>query len=97
MSSTPYQLGLEIYTHFVRDMPQDFIIEAKTESECYKIIRAYARTLSDTMELLCYSIGLRPDKDVPVARFFVEVHERKRDPNMLKWLWTAVIRGGCKI
>ena len=94
MSSAPYQLGLQVLTRLQKEMPKDFIIEAKTEADCYRLIRTYARSLPASMELLCYNIGLRPDKDVPVARFFVEVHERKREPRMLYWAWSAVIAGG---
>lgn len=94
MSSGPYRLGLKVITRLVRDMPKDFVIEAKTRNECYRMLKVYARSLPASQELLCYDIGLRPDKDVPVARYFVEVHKANRGTPGEKWLWTTVIAGG---
>lgn len=72
MSSTPFDLGLPV----VDSVPPErgrYVLRAKDETDLSRKIQALQYTLSKNDLIRIHFIGYRPDKPVPVSRFFAEV------------------------
>lgn len=87
MSSTPFQLGLKIVDDFKYDPPFDgakisFVMRGKDEKDTVAKLTKILDDVPDNMEMLIYHIGFRPDKPVPVTRYFIEAEiVRKNRPD----------------
>ena len=77
MSSTPFKLGLKVVDDFKYDPPFEgakisFIMRGKDEKDTVAKLIKILNDVPDNMEMLIYHIGFRPDKPIPVARYFIE-------------------------
>lgn len=92
MSSTPFQLGLKVVDDFKYDPSFDgaeisFIMRGKDEKDTVAKLIKILDDVPDNMEMLIYHIGFRPDKHVPVARYFIEAKIVRKDRHGLLFLW----------
>ena len=73
-----------------------FIFKAKTEKDCYNLLNKFIDTVPNTKVVKSYRIGLRPDYQIPVARYFLEVSVDDYDDTLYPYgisLWTHETRG----
>lgn len=79
MSSQPFWPGMpQVVDDFVYDPPFEgseihFIMRGKDEDDTIRRLKLTLRSVPQDMEMLIHHIGMRPDKPVPVARYFIEV------------------------
>ena len=96
MGSVVSAMRSPIIDEIGRDLPSHFIIRARNEDEMSKKIRTVIERTPKTKDVAIYHIGYRPDVEIPVSRYFVEIgiydHDPYRFPNYIGW--TRVIRGG---
>jgi hypothetical protein len=72
MSSTPFNLGLPV----VDSVPPEggeYVLRAKDESDLSRKIQTLQTTLSKNDLIKIFFIGYRPDRPIPVSRFFDEI------------------------
>lgn len=72
MSSTPFNLGLPV----VDSAPPEggkYVLRAKDESDLSRKIQNLQNILSKNDLIRIYFIGYRPDRPIPVSRFFAEI------------------------
>ena len=72
MSSTPFNLGIPV----VDSVPPEggkYVLRAKDEADLSLKIQALQNALSKNDLIMIYFIGYRPDKPIPVSRFFAEI------------------------
>lgn len=72
MSSTPFNLGLPV----VDSVPPEggeYVLRAKDKSDLSRKIQTLQITLSKNDLIKIYFIGYRPDRPIPVSRFFAEI------------------------
>ena len=72
MSSTPFNLGLPV----VDSVPPEggeYVLRAKDESDLSRKIQNLQNTISKNDLIKIYFIGYRPDRPIPVSRFFAEI------------------------
>ena len=85
MSSKPFWPGMpQVVDDFVYDPPFEgcefhFIMRGKDEEDTVRRLKLTLRSVPQDMEMLIHHIGMRPDKPVPVARYFIEalIHQPK--------------------
>ena len=92
MSSTPFQLGLKTVDDFKYDPPFDgekisFIMRGKDEKDTVAKLIKILDDVPDNMEMLMYHIGFRPDKPIPVARYFIEAEIVRKDRPVFLFGW----------
>ena len=96
MSSVISMSRLPILDEIGNGLPSYFLIRARNEDEMAKKIWTVIERTPKTKDVAIYHIGYRPDKIIPVARYFVEIgiydHKHYGFPNYLGW--TTVIQGG---
>lgn len=90
MSSCPFCLGLSVvdkpeYT----DLEESFVLRAIDEADMMVKLRKLQKDMPKSVDAAIYIIGFRPDKPVPVTRYFVEIqfrnHEEWVNPALLGW------------
>ena len=72
MSSTPFDLGFPV----VDNVPPEggkYVLRAKDEADLSLKIQTIQNALSKNDLIMIYFIGYRPDKPIPVNRFFAEI------------------------
>ena len=72
MSSTPFNLGLPV----VDSVPPEggrYVLKAKDEADLSLKIQTLQNALSKNDLIMIYFIGYRPDRPIPVNRFFAEI------------------------
>lgn len=92
MSSTPFQLGLKVVDDFKYDPPFEgakisFIMRGKDEKDATAKLKKILDDVPNNMEMLIYHIGFRPDKPVPVARYFIEVEIVRKNRHGFSFFW----------
>lgn len=92
MSSTPFQLGLKVVDDFKYDPPFEgakisFIMRGKDEKDTIAKLIKILDDVPDNMEMLNYHIGFRPDKPIPVARYFIEAEIERKDRHGFSFFW----------
>ena len=92
MSSTPFQLGLKVVDDFKYDPPFEganisFIMRGKDEKDTVAKLIKILNDVPDNMEMLIYHIGFRPDKPIPVARYFIEAKIERKDRHGISLFW----------
>lgn len=91
MSSTPFQLAVPVVDSFAYDSASGeavaFIMRGKDEMDCLRKLDKVLDNVPETMEMLTYHIGYRPDKPIPVARYFVEARIEGKDRNGYALFW----------
>ena len=73
MSSTPFCLGIPV----VDDLPVEpgaYVLRTRTKHDVGTKIRDLQDRLSIHDLIKIYLIGYRPDKPIPVSRYFAEIH-----------------------
>ena len=73
MSSTPFNLGIPV----VDSVPPEggkYVLRAKDEADLSLKIQALQNALSKNDLIRIYFIGYRPDRPIPVNRFFAEIN-----------------------
>lgn len=92
MSSTPFQLGIKVFDDFKYE-PQfegakvSFIMRGKDEKETVAKLIKILDDIPDNMEMLIYHIGFRPDKPIPVARYFIEAEVECKERHGFSFFW----------
>ncbi len=101
MSSMPFQLGLKVVDDFKYDSPFDeaisFIMRGKDEKDVIAKLIKILDDVPDDMEMLIYHIGMRPDKPIPISRYFVEVKIEHKDRHEFSLFWHSVWSGQKKV
>ena len=72
MSSTPFNLGLPV----VDSVPPEggkYVLKAKDEADLSRKIQTLQNELSKNDLIRIYFVGYRPDRPIPVSRFFAEI------------------------
>ena len=72
MSSAPFSLGVPV----VDSLPNSdgtYILRSKSRRDAMQEIGRLRQSLSTKDRISAYWIGNRPDKPIPVSRYFVEV------------------------
>lgn len=92
MSSTPFQLGLKIVDDFKYDLPFDgakisFVMRGRDKKDAVAKLIKILDDVPDSMEMLIYHIGFRPDKPIPVARYFIEAEIERKDKHVFPFFW----------
>ena len=92
MSSTPFCLGLKVVDDFKYDQPFDgakisFIMRGKDEKDTVSKLLKILDDVPDSMEMLIHHIGFRPDKPIPVARYFIEAEIERKDESGFPIFW----------
>ena len=96
MSSCPFRLGLPVvdkpeYT----DMKEWFVLRAIDDADMRRKLKEFQKDIPKSVDALVYIIGYRPDKPVPVTRYFAEIEFRKHEewvyPSLLAW--TGIFQG----
>lgn len=92
MSSTPFCLSLKVVDDFKYDPPFEcanisFIMRGKDEKDTVSKLIKILDDVPDSMEMLIYHIGFRPDKPIPVARYFIEVEIDRKDRHGFSFFW----------
>lgn len=98
MSSTPFWPGMpQVVDSFVYDPPFEgalihFIMRGKDEEDAIRRLKLTLRSVPQDMEMLIHHIGMRPDKPVPVARYFIEalIHQPDDGADVFfgsMWFW----------
>ena len=72
MSSTPFDLGLPV-VDIVPPEHGRYVLRAKDEADLSRKIQTLQYALSKNDLISIYFIGYRPDRPVPVSRFFAEI------------------------
>ena len=94
MSSIPFRCGIKVVDDFVYDPPFEgaeirFIMRGRDEADAIRRLKLTLRSVPQDMEMVIHHFGFRPDKPVPVARYFIEA--LIRNPNHLDfggiWWW----------
>lgn len=98
MSSTPFQLGLKVVDDFKYDPPFEgariaFVMRGKDEKDTVAKLIKILDDVPEDMIMLIYHIGLRPDKPVPVPRYFIEVEIDLKEWHPRPYLWHAAWNG----
>ena len=98
MSSTPFQLGLKVVDDFKYNPPFEgaeisFIMRGKDEKDAVAKLIKILDDVPDNMEMLIYHIGFRPDKPIPVARYFIEAEIVCKDRRGFSFFWHGVWSG----
>lgn len=92
MSSTPFQLGLKVVDDFKYDPPFgganiSFSMRGKDEKDAVAKLTKILDDVPDNMEMLIYHICFRPDKPVPVSRYFIEAEIERKDRHGFSFFW----------
>lgn len=92
MSSTPFQLGLKVVDDFKYEPPFDgaeisFIMRGENEKDVVAKLIKILDDVPDNMEMLIYHIGFRPDKPIPVSRYFIEAEIERKDRHGFSLFW----------
>ena len=104
MSSSPFWPGMpQVVDDFVYDPPFEkagiqFIMRGKDEADAIRRLKLTLRSVPQDMEMLIHHIGMRPDKPVPVARYFIEalIHNPDDGADVFfgsMWFWHGVWQG----
>lgn len=104
MSSQPFWPGMpQVVDDFVYDPPFEgceihFIMRGKDEEDTIRRLKLTLRSVPQDMEMLIHHIGMRPDKPVPVARYFIEalIHKPEDGADVFfgsMWFWHGGWRG----
>lgn len=73
-----------------------FLFRAKNEKDCWEMYERFVDTVPESKVVKAYSIGIRPDYPVPVARYFLEVNVDEEDCTPYLSLWTMHKHGRLK-
>ncbi len=73
---------------------EHFIFRAKNSTECQKLVDEFIDTVPASKMVKVYTIGLRPDYPIPVARYFIEVCVDGLADVPRIGLWTYATMGG---
>ena len=98
MSSSPFLHGMpQVVDDFRYNPPFDgaeihFIMRGKDETDAIRKLKLVLRDVPQDMEMLIHHIGMRPDKPVPVARYFIEalIHQPDDEADVFfgsMWFW----------
>lgn len=92
MSSAPFQFGLKIVDDFKYDPPFDgakisFIMRGKDEKDTVAKLIKILDDVPENMEMQIHHIGFRPDKPIPVARYFIEAEIERKDRHGFSFFW----------
>ena len=72
MSSAPFSLGLPVVDS-IPNVEGTYILRSKSRRDTMREIERLRQNLSTKDLISVYWIGNRPDKPIPVSRFFAEV------------------------
>ena len=72
MSSTPFNLGIPV-VDIVPPEGGEYVLKAKDEADLSLKIQTLQNALSKNDLIMIYFIGYRPDRPIPVNRFFAEI------------------------
>lgn len=101
MSSQPFWPGMpQVVDDFVYDPPFEgaeiqLIMRGKDEEDTIRRLKLTLQSVPQDMEMLIHHIGMRPDKPVPVARYFIEtlIHQPKEGVWIEPLWWHGGWRG----
>lgn len=92
MSSSPFGMGIRVVDDFKYDPPFEgaeisFVMRGKDEQDVMRKIAKIPDDVPEEMEVLFYHIGMRPDRPIPVAKYFVvvQIHDKKKGRFSLFW------------
>lgn len=92
MSSIPFRCGIKVVDDF-RYRPTfegaeiSFIMRGKDEADAIRKLKLTLRSVPQDMEMVIHHFGFRPDKPIPVARYFIEARIRKPTSLDFGGLW----------
>ena len=93
MSSTPFNLGIPV----VDSIPPEggkYVLRAKDEADLSLKIQTLQNALSKNDLIRIYYIGYRPDRPIPVNRFFAEISVEIGEAEVWhKGLWHRITTG----
>ena len=72
MSSSPFALGIPVVDHLPLT-DGSYVLRADTRDQLYKRIARYQEMITPEDRIIVSDIGYRPDRPVPVRKFFAEV------------------------
>ena len=72
MSSTPFCLGIQVIDE-IPPIDGNYVLRTKNDYDVRMEIRKLQDKLSTNDLIKIYCIGYRPDKPIPVSRYFTEV------------------------
>ena len=72
MSSSPFRAGVPVLDRIPMQTGR-WIIRAATREQFARMIRRAADMLTEDLTIYVFEIGYRPDRPVPVSRYFADV------------------------
>lgn len=90
MSSCPFDLGLPVVDEpKYAGLKEWLVLRAIDEADMMNKLRILQKDIPESVDALIYVIGYRPDKPVPVTRYFAEIEFREHkewvNPALLGW------------
>lgn len=86
---------LPILDSLESDLPDNFVFRARNEEMAYEKLYKMLDRIPKSKDVAIYEIGYRPDRPIPVTRFFVEIQIRKHEPWHIGYnlFWSLVVSG----
>lgn len=72
--SLPFELGIPVLDDPDVMAPDNFILRARTEADCWKKLEKFLSYFEPTTRIKFYRIGFRPDHPIPTAMYFYEIN-----------------------
>ena len=90
MSSGPFSLGLPV-TDRLPAMSGEWVLRSDSREQMLRKIRRMQEMLTPRDLIMVHDIGYRPDKPVPLRKFFAEVRIYMGDPDrhFNVWWWAG--------
>lgn len=85
MSSKPFKMGLKIIDKPWMGYPRHFILRAVSKEDAERKIREITAREPRSAEIHVEHMGFRPDRPVPVARYFCEINITGNDGGKRGW------------
>ena len=79
MSSKPFKMGLKIIDKPWQGYPSHFILRAASKEDAERKIREITVREPRSAEIHVEHMGFRPDRPVPVAKYFCEITIKGND------------------